>query len=1650
MHFLHQSLRRAALVFIIWMTVSQTALADDIRTVSLKTTDILYDPVNRLIFASVPSDGGTGVANTVTAIHPEAGIVVFSIPVGLNPTKLAVSDDGLYLYVVVDGLDVIKRIDLPGQRVDSTFDVPFYPNSTERLAVEDLQVQPGHNNVVAASLYMRFSSPHHVTLAIFKDGVQLPSQTPIRSDGGPNYIRFGAAPEELFGLSIESGPVKRFAIGPTGIESTTTYGNAFDVYLSRTPRMEYANGRLYANNGSVLDPITMKLLGTYPYLYGGWERPDPEHNRVYFMYDGTIQSFDLERFNFVDQLQVERFCSSCTHLIRWGDQGLAFRSRDLNKVWLVRTRLVPPTREPVAETSVTQETIGEGIRALRLPATDMIYDTSRRVIYASIPGSVAGHLGNTIAIINGETSTVVSSIFIGSEPGKLTLSEDNQYLYVALSGVNAIRRINLVTQNPDLFFYIPDNAGNSPLFAEDMQVQPGNPNVLAVSVYKKGRSARFEMVAIFENGIKRPEQANSYGSGIAGIANSIAFGGSPGVLYGYNSEVSEFALRQMTVNAAGVTPKAVLGKILGADFYDEIAYAAGRLYSTSGTVLNVADNSLAGMYPSVGGPMFPDVERERAYFLANPDPFLGPSQAAITITAFHLTRFNYVGELRIPSPDNGSQLIRWGDQGLAYLTTGKIVLVSTPLVPPRGAALPRTEVSQVQVAPGVRSLRLAVQHIVYDRRQNLIYGSVPGIVAGDLGNCVVAITPETGEIAYSLFVGSEPTKLALSADGKYLYVALIGVNAVRRVDLATREVNAIFYMPNEIFALQPEPLFPEDIQVQPNDSNVLAVSLYRKNVLPRFGGVAIFDNGVKRPTVLRSETENVVRFGGTSATLYGLNNESTERGLRKMRVDETGVTMTSSTRNAPGVAGGISMEYASGRIYLSSGQVLNAADMSSAGTYGVAGSVRPDVGRDRVYFLSRNGTTSVVIRSFGLSDFTSKGETVIASTGQPQYLIRWGSSGLAFATNNYELFITQDQLVPTNVTAQPQPLLQTVTPSSIGLGSGSTRIRLVGSAFMPESVVRINGHDAETIFSGDEELLAIVDSTDLLTAGTLSVGVFTPGASPGSSEVKSIVVLSGSRPTIDSIIPGGALTQTEVNATITGSNLDGASRITFSGSGVTARIVSATATSITARITVARTANAGIHTFTIDSSNGTSFEYSGLTVVESVGERIGVIPNLQATVSTDMGIALTNPTNQEAIITLIARDFDGEIISGTGITNPARIVLPASMQTGLRSREVFGWGIAGRNAWIDIVSSSVATKGMFLVFDPALTYLDGAEIQAPVSRSILFPKVSISSTSSTFLSFVNTSDEEIEIRIWYNGTAYGAPTRRIPARSGFAGPASLLLPQLTSFSGYIVIEHQTYNPQPILAGFETYQNQTDVAALNGMPEGTSSQRGYIPHFASQGGYRSRIAFVNDTPYVQTVRVTAGGLQRNGQALPDRTVERTVRNKSRLEEPVDEMFGFTGNELITGYIKWEALRLDPTSTAETVVSAYVDYGTSNGVTLASVPSQSQGASDILLSQVAEGLGYFTGIALFNPGDTTTAVTIDVLTNDGRIVGSTVLSLSSNGRLSRLIRELIPSANGQVGGYVHIRSTSPIIAIELFGSMDSDRFLANVPAQRAYQF
>lgn len=277
-------------------------------TLPIRARDIAYHAASNRIYASVPSLAPER-ANMVLAIDPQTGAVVDSVLLAGSPGVMAMSDDGSALWVALDGTGQVRRLNLPGLTLSTSFSL-----GTDR--VNEMVVMPGQPGTVAISRMNTCCSPSHEGVAIYDNGVKRARETPGHT--GANLIVFGENASVMYGQGTSGG---------AGFYTLRVDGGGVEIVrqgaLDRAGwQIAYANGRVYTAAGGVMDAARHETVGA---LAGGGSAlaVDAGLGRIFVAqdYTGHLRVFDMNTFQALDQVSL-----SLTHtyrIVRWGTNGLA-------------------------------------------------------------------------------------------------------------------------------------------------------------------------------------------------------------------------------------------------------------------------------------------------------------------------------------------------------------------------------------------------------------------------------------------------------------------------------------------------------------------------------------------------------------------------------------------------------------------------------------------------------------------------------------------------------------------------------------------------------------------------------------------------------------------------------------------------------------------------------------------------------------------------------------------------------------------------------------------------------------------------------------------------------------------------------------------------------------------------------------------------------------------------------------------------------------------------------------------------------------------------------------------------------------------------------------------------------------------------------
>lgn len=719
-------------------------------------------------------------------------------------------------------------------------------------------------------------------------------------------------------------------------------------------------------------------------------------------------------------------------------------------------------------------------------AADLVWDSSRSRFYASVSSSTAGGTNsNRVLVIDPATAAISGSVLLAQNPGQLALTSGGENLYVALNGNGNIVRIDPSSMAVASIFAVGTDSTYGTFYAADMCAVAGQPNLLVIS-----RSG--------PNGYEHYGVA-AYDNGVARLTNTPFLNGSrviepsanPGIFFGYDNR-NDYGFRRLQLDASGMTEIEV-NRTLLQDYDSDILSDGNRVFSTSGVELDGAQMTRLGAFP-LGQPLYPDLAVNRVYFIERQEPYSWENYD--TISAYDPLTFSSIRKATMSSPVQLPKgLIRWGTNGLAFLTSSNVVLInSSQLVPgdppanlivgiqavpnPTSVAVPltytvtvsnqgpnlarntilKTELSAHQTIQSVvattgtaavssnnislpagdlavgasatlvitalpqsagslvciakafgdppdpdfannsatnlvrvgyelaldavSELRLLANNLIYDSNRNLLWASTPQYDP-QLGQSVVSINPLTGVISEPLAIGARPMEesMALSANGRYLYVGLENSNAVHRIDLESS--NASVRIPlDQGVALDLEPLAGDG-------TSFLAATYY--------SGVVAFNGAVQRPN--HTDPYIITRIEKTSDP--GIFIGASYNTVSRLAVTASGVAVTQSVN---GLIPGSQEIRGDGNLLLGgSGHLVNSSNLTLRANFGISGSPCLDLPNHRAYLVNGDG-----LHAFDTETLLPAGNFVIPGTsmvGSAQTCVRWGLDGFAILSTSGIIYV---------------------------------------------------------------------------------------------------------------------------------------------------------------------------------------------------------------------------------------------------------------------------------------------------------------------------------------------------------------------------------------------------------------------------------------------------------------------------------------------------------------------------------------------------------------------------------------------------------------------------------------------------------------------
>jgi hypothetical protein len=408
--------------------------------------DIVYDPKNQVFYLSVTGTASTN-PSTISVLDPATAAITSAQPAGSNPNVLAISDDSQFLYAGIDGASYVQRFILPGLAQDISY--PLGADSIGPYFALDLQVAPAAPHTTAVTLGNSGVSPAaQGGIVIFDDATPRLTKTP----GGGLFgsLQWGADANTLFASNTESTGFDFYtlAVNPSGVTLNQDFPNTFTRFGDNI-HFDPGTKLIYSDEGHVINPSTGLPVGNFN--APGVAAVDSILNTAFFASGNasptvTIESFDLTHFTPINTVTLPNVAGTPLHLIRWGQNGLAFINKAANgtsQVVLLGGDFV--TAAPPFVLTPPPAPLPSPVPAPNAPTITSLNPSS----------AIAGSAGSVLNVTGTQFDTAATVQFNGSALPTTFVSSTQLQAAIPASDVATPGTANIMVANP------PATGGNS-------------------------------------------------------------------------------------------------------------------------------------------------------------------------------------------------------------------------------------------------------------------------------------------------------------------------------------------------------------------------------------------------------------------------------------------------------------------------------------------------------------------------------------------------------------------------------------------------------------------------------------------------------------------------------------------------------------------------------------------------------------------------------------------------------------------------------------------------------------------------------------------------------------------------------------------------------------------------------------------------------------------------------------------------------------------------------------------------------------------------------------------------------------------------------------------------------------------------------------
>ena len=341
--------------------------------------------------------------------------------------------------------------------------------------------------------------------------------------------------------------------------------------------------------------------------------------------------------------------------------------------FLIGSFLVLAVGRPAAAGSIFD---GATLVFVEARANDVVYDRANDRVYATVPSSEGLPDGNAIVSYDPATASRVDSVFAGSEPNRIEVSDDGSVAYVGIDGANGFRSWTPGTSTFGPIVGLRSAFGDTAR-AENFAIQPGSPGTVGIARDQISSSADGDLAFFVDDAIVTGSLTRD--------ANQLAFVDAD-TLITFNDSNTGFRLTRWSVAPdLSITQEDQVGGLV-AGFSTTMEIDAGLIFASTGVVVDPDTLTALGTYTTgLSSAAVENAEGAGVTYFAGRQGSFGPT----VVQAYDRSTFLPLDEASFDGLTGGVQEILETRDGLVLLLDdGRLgFLNGVPVPEPTAAGL---------------------------------------------------------------------------------------------------------------------------------------------------------------------------------------------------------------------------------------------------------------------------------------------------------------------------------------------------------------------------------------------------------------------------------------------------------------------------------------------------------------------------------------------------------------------------------------------------------------------------------------------------------------------------------------------------------------------------------------------------------------------------------------------------------------------------------------------------------------------------------------------------------------------------------------------------------------------------------------------------